>query len=236
MTLIFHSLISASLVWLADVAFCSLFALLHFYGLSLNPFGDVTFWWSFVLACFLAIQIYPCYQNFIESILFKLFPDVFEDSEDEETDADDDDEYDLPNTFKAVYNNEKINAYFQLVSPKLCGCYQLLLLKNIDRTCGEYLEIIGIKPPFKVKRNEIVIQQPDPFVVEYLDRNYDNGMFSFVHFVADENSHYYVYKVNFSKIKPYIYDTICDKELYMDIKESLISSAIDELTTDNGDK
>ena len=89
MTLIFHSLICASFVWLADVAFCSLFAFLHFYGLSLNPFGDVTFWWSFVLACFLAIQIYPCYQNFIKSLLFKLFPDVFEHLNDEETDEGD---------------------------------------------------------------------------------------------------------------------------------------------------
>ena len=193
---------------------------------------------QFYLVFSAVILFFPPYEELTSELIIKLLnlhiPSEVEDDEDAETDAGDD-EYIQPNTFKSVYGNKKIDAYFELVSPELCGCFQFFLLNNIDRTCGEYLEIIGIKPPFKVERNEIVIQQPDPYLVGFLDRNYDNGMFSFVRLVYDEYHIYYVYKVNFSKMKPYICGTLCNKKLYCDIKEGFISSTIDEITTDESE-
>lgn len=234
MALIFRSLICVSLEYLADLALFSLLAFFHSVALNSNAFGYLTFWWSFVCASFLATQIYPHYHSFIESILFKLFPDVFEDAEDEETDTTDDDvEYDLPNTFKAIYYDEKIDAYFNLVSRRLCGCNQLLLFKDVKETYGAPLDFIGVKPPFKVKRDEIVIERVNYEHCLLFDICCDYGMVSFVRYVDND---FVVYKINRSEIKPYIYVTICDKELYRDIKESLISSTIDEITTDNGDE
>lgn len=234
MTLIFHTLICASLESLAGLAYFLIFALIHFLTVRVNLFGDSSFLYSFVICCYIMAEFYPNYSNFIRGLVLKLYPDVFEYAEDEETDATDDDvEYDLPHTFKAVYYDKKIDAYFNLVSRRLCGCNQLLLFKDVKETYGAPLDFIGVKPPFKVKRNEIVIEQADyeHWLLFDICRNY--GMVSFVCFVDND---FVVYKINRSAIKPYIYDTIRDKELYRDIKESLISSTIDEITTDNGDE
>ena len=114
---------------LSDVAY---FLLAVFVFMLFQYSFDKIDFFQFSLYLFVIAIIHEVfYDVFIYNVLFKVFFDIFEDDENAETDAGDD-EYIQPNTFKAVYCNKKIDAYFELVSPELCGCFQFFLLKNID--------------------------------------------------------------------------------------------------------
>ena len=132
----------------------------------------------------------------------------------------------IPITFEAIYMNEKINAYFVAVSFHVCGYNRLLLFKDVDKTFGEPIAFIGCKAPFKVKKNEIVIQQADICDSLFLDICRHYGLVSFVRSVGND---FEIYKINRSEIKTYIYYTMRNKEFYDDIQKYLISSSIKEI-------
>lgn len=119
----------------------------------------------------------------------------------------------ISNSFHVFYDGYGIQAYFSLVSRKLCGCYQLILFN--DMSCVAVpLAVIGIKPPFRVKKDELVISHKDIHNKSFLARCSDKGLVTYMRVVDGK---YDVYKVNKSNIKPYIRETIFDSEFYYDM-------------------